>query len=210
MIVPGVTGVFGSFNFRPPHPGDLTGSDQFPACVQEAIAQSLSLLIHSHREALSANRSSTAHLSVKQSFSPDSFTLTPLQSFYPLVCRVTQACGMRTLASAGIVCLAVRVTNHCVTVDINLWRDGRIYSCSCTTWLCARHTPHLDVFYYLVFQNVFIFSEGEHLYREALDVGWDQNSGVARNGMKDCHIVVVGILTASEENIKGCYNASKS
>lgn len=53
-------GGLGSFNFRPPHPSnrdwdwDGTGSDQFQACVQEALIHCLSLWIHSHREALSA------------------------------------------------------------------------------------------------------------------------------------------------------------
>lgn len=46
VIVFGVTGGFGSFDFRPPRPGDQTGSDHFPACVQEALAHSLSLWIH--------------------------------------------------------------------------------------------------------------------------------------------------------------------
>ncbi len=54
MTVPWVIRGLGSFSFRPTHPGNLTMSDQFPACVQAIFDRSLSLLVHSHGEAFSA------------------------------------------------------------------------------------------------------------------------------------------------------------
>ncbi len=51
---------------------------------------------------------------------------------------------------------------------------------------------------YLVFQNLFIFSEGEHLYREAFDVGWDRNPGIAHDRMEEGHIAVITVLTAKQ------------
>jgi len=79
---------------------------------------------------------------------------------------------MHTLASAGTICLAGCVTNHCITVDIDLWTDRMIYY----TGLHAAVAKRLQIWIYksyLVFQNLVIFSESEHLYREALDVGRD-------------------------------------
>lgn len=59
--------------------------------------------------------------------------------------------------------------------------------------------------YYLIFQNLVIFSEGEHLNREAFDVGWDCNPGIAHNRMEDGHIAVITVLTASKRNINKIY-----
>ena len=52
---------------------------------------------------------------------------------------------------------------------------------------------------YLVVQNLFAFSEGEHLHREAFDVGRDGNSGVHGNRVEDGQVAVVAVLTAGEE-----------
>lgn len=52
--------------------------------------------------------------------------------------------------------------------------------------------------FYLVFKNLLIFSEGEHLHREALDVGWDGNLAVTRYRMEDRCIAIAVILTACE------------
>lgn len=52
---------------------------------------------------------------------------------------------------------------------------------------------------HLVHQNLFIFSESEHLHREAFDVRREQDSGVTQNRMEDGRIAVVVVLTAGEE-----------
>ena len=54
LIEPGIIGVFGSFNIRPPIPGNPTRSYQFQACVEEGLDHSLYLVIHSHLEAFSS------------------------------------------------------------------------------------------------------------------------------------------------------------
>lgn len=55
---------------------------------------------------------------------------------------------------------------------------------------------------YLVFQNLFIFCEGEHLHRETFDVGCEFNPGVFHDRMEDCHIAVFTVLTAGEGTLK--------
>lgn len=97
--------------------------------------------------------------------------LTLFYFFYPLMYGVTQVCRLHTLTSAGTVRLAVCVTNHCVTVDVNLWTDRRSHHAG----LHAAVPRHLDVRvpFYLVFQNLVLFSEGEHLHGEAFDVRRD-------------------------------------
>lgn len=63
---------------------------------------------------------------------------------------------------------------------------------------CGQQMPHLYAqAFYLIFQNLFIFSEGEHLYREALQVWRDCNPGVTHDRMEDGHIAVITVLTAS-------------
>lgn len=54
----------------------------------------------------------------------------------------------------------------------------------------------LPILFYLFFQNIFTFGEGEHLHGEAFEVGWDGNSAVAHNRGEDGHISVIVVLTA--------------
>lgn len=63
---------------------------------------------------------------------------------------------------------------------------------------------------YLIFENLVIFSEGEHLHREAFEVGRDSNSGIIHNRMKDGHIAVVMVFTADREKKKKVISALKS
>lgn len=60
------------------------------------------------------------------------------------------------------------------------------------------HVHKANRFFYLIFQNLFIFGEGEHLYRETLDVRRDCNPGVAHNRMEDGHVAVIVVLATSE------------
>lgn len=48
------TDSFGSHNIIHPHPGDPAGVDYTPTCVPAALSHRLTLLIHSHLDALSA------------------------------------------------------------------------------------------------------------------------------------------------------------
>lgn len=50
---------------------------------------------------------------------------------------------------------------------------------------------------YLILQNLVIFSEGEHLHREAFVVRGEGDPGIAHNRMEDGHIGVIMVLAAS-------------
>lgn len=60
------------------------------------------------------------------------------------------------------------------------------------------HECKVQVFH-LIFKNLFISCEGEHLHREALDVGWHGNPRIVYNRMEDGHMAVVTVLTAGKE-----------
>lgn len=51
---------------------------------------------------------------------------------------------------------------------------------------------------HLILEDFVIFSEGEHLHREAFGVGRDWNPGVACNRMENGHVAVVRVLTTCE------------
>lgn len=74
----------------------------------------------------SANGKEKSHqlhfkLQVCPSLTP--LTLTPFSTFESLKFSALCACGMHTLASADAIWWAICITNHCITVHIDLWGD---------------------------------------------------------------------------------------
>lgn len=58
----------------------------------------------------------------------------------------------------------------------------------------TAHVCHI----HLICENLILLGEGEHLHREAFDVGWDSHPGVGPDGMEDGDVAVVMVLTAGE------------
>lgn len=53
-------------------------------------------------------------------------TRTPFSTFESLKFSALCACGMHTLASADAIWWAICITNHCITVHIDLWGDWKV------------------------------------------------------------------------------------
>lgn len=118
-------------------------------------------------------------------------TLTPFSTFESLK---FSACGMHTLASADAIWWAICITNHCITVHIDLWGDWKVKHT--LIQYCIRR-PMTDCLNHLISQNFVVIGEGEHPHREAFEVGWHGN--IILNWMEDCHMGVIAILTTSEK-----------
>lgn len=110
----------------------------------------------------------------------------------------SHVCRMHTLASADSICFASSVTNHCITVDINLWTQE--FNAEDMQWLCDLVRQGCASYH--IFENLSISDESEHLHGEALVVWWKYNPGVTHNRMQDWHVTVIPVLAAGRGQIR--------